>query len=404
MGSPEGGYGAVSLWLETCGDSLEPGPPLTSDIEVDVAIVGAGFTGLWTAYYLSESRPDLTIAIVEREIAGFGASGRNGGWASALFPSSMATIAKQSGREGALAQHAAMRGAVDEVIRAAAAEGIDAGIAKGGTVALARTPIQLARAHAAVDDAHAWGQDEVTFLDEDAARARVNAVGTLGAMFTPDCAAIQPAKLVRGLAKVVKARGVAIYEGTPAQSIAPHRIVTPGGTVTADFVVRATEGYTPTLEGQRRAVAPVYSLIVATAPLPEFDVGRDWARAARDVYRFPPSHRLRAAHRGRSAGVWRSRSAVPLWVPRAGPSTTLTTACTARCGRNWWRSSPCLPAQSSLTDGVETWASRGTGTRLLGWIPRLALGGQVATLATACPPPTLRGGPCGTSSWACPPN
>jgi len=268
MGSPEGGYGAVSLWLETCGDSLEPGAPLTSDIAVDVAIVGAGFTGLWTAYYLSESRPDLTIAIVEREIAGFGASGRNGGWASALFPSSMGTIAKHSGRDAALAQHAAMRGAVDEVIRVAAAEGIDAGIAKGGTVALARTPIQLARARAAVDDAHAWGQGEVAFLDKDAARARVNATGTLGAMFTPDCAAIQPAKLVRGLAAVVKARGVSIYEGTAAQSIGPHRIVTPGGTVNAEFVVRATEGYTPTLEGQRRAVAPVYSLIVATAPLP----------------------------------------------------------------------------------------------------------------------------------------
>ena len=268
MTSHEGGYGAVSLWLETCGDSLEPGPPLTRDIEVDVAIVGAGFTGLWTAYYLSESRPDLRIAIVEREIAGFGASGRNGGWASALFPSSMATLAKQAGREGAIAQHAAMRGAIDEVIRAAAAEGIDAGIAKGGTISLARTPTQLRRSRAGVEDAHAWGQDEYELLGADEARSRLNATNVLGGTYTPDCAALQPAKLVRGLAAVLRARGVAIYEKTPALTIAPHRIVTEHGTVSAEFVVRATEGYTPTLDGQRRAVAPVYSLIIATAPLP----------------------------------------------------------------------------------------------------------------------------------------
>jgi len=268
MGSPEGGYGAVSLWLETCGDDLAPGAPLARDIEVDVAIVGAGFTGLWTAYYLSEARPDLTIAIVEREIAGFGASGRNGGWASALFPSSMATLAKHGGREGALAQHAAMRGAIDEVIRASAAEGIDAEIAKGGTISLARTPLQLRRAHAAIEDAHAWGQDEYEFLDADQATARLNGTNTLGATFTPDCAAIQPAKLARGLAAVLRARGVMIYEKTTATSIAPHRILTDHGTVSADFVIRATEGYTPTLDGQTRAVAPVYSLIIATAPLP----------------------------------------------------------------------------------------------------------------------------------------
>lgn len=269
MTSAVRGYGAVSLWLESCGDDLTPEAPLMKDIDVDVAIVGAGFTGLWTAYYLAEARPDLRIAIVEAEIAGFGASGRNGGWASALFPSSMDVIARQGGRSGALAQHAAMRASIDEVIRAAAAENIDAGIAKGGTITLARTPTQLARARGAVEEAHEWGQSEYEYLDADAAKSRLNATETLGGTYTPDCAAIQPAKLVRGLADAVRARGVAIYERTPALSIEPHSVVTQGGTVTAPFVVRATEGYTPTLEGQRRAVAPVYSLIIATAPLPD---------------------------------------------------------------------------------------------------------------------------------------
>ena len=268
MGSAVDGYGAVSLWLDTCGDDLSPRPPLAGDVTVDVAIIGAGYTGLWTAYYLAEARPDLRIAIVEKEIAGFGASGRNGGWASALFPSSMATLAKEGGRAGALAQHAAMRASIDEVIRVAEAEGIDAGIAKGGTLTLARSAVQLASARAAVDEAHAWDQQEVELLDGPAARARLNATDTIGAMFTPDCAAIHPAKLVRGLARAVSERGVTIYEQTQATSITPHTVVTSGGTVTADFVVRATEGYTPTLEGRRRAIAPVYSLVVATEPLP----------------------------------------------------------------------------------------------------------------------------------------
>ena len=268
MGSAVDGYGAVSLWLDTCGDDLSPRPPLAGDVTVDVAIIGAGYTGLWTAYYLAEARPDLRIAIVEKEIAGFGASGRNGGWASALFPSSMATLAKEGGRAGALAQHAAMRASIDEVIRVAEAEGIDAGIAKGGTLTLARSAVQLASARAAVDEAHAWDQQEVELLDGPAARARLNATDTIGAMFTPDCAAIHPAKLVRGLARAVSERGVTIYEQTQATSITPHTVVTSGGTVTADFVVRATEGYTPTLEGRRREIAPVYSLVVATEPLP----------------------------------------------------------------------------------------------------------------------------------------
>ncbi|WP_296666486.1 FAD-dependent oxidoreductase, partial [Demequina sp.] len=151
-------YSDVSFWLDTCGEDLGPRTPLAGGRDVDVAIVGAGFTGLWTAYYLSGARPDLRIAMVESEIAGFGASGRNGGWASALFPSSLPTLAADAGREAALRQHAAMRASIDEVIRAAAAEGIDARAAKGGTVVLARTEPQLARARAEVEQARGWGR------------------------------------------------------------------------------------------------------------------------------------------------------------------------------------------------------------------------------------------------------
>jgi glycine/D-amino acid oxidase-like deaminating enzyme len=263
-------YAGLSLWHATAGDPLDPRAALPGDATADVAIVGAGFTGLWTAYYLADARPDLRITVVEKEIAGFGASGRNGGWASALFPASLAKLARMASREGALAQHRAMRESVDEVIRAAAAEGIDADIAKGGTIVLARTPPQLARARAEVEDARSWGrgENEVRLMDEAEARSVLDAAGTLGATYTPDCAALHPARLVRGLARAVEARGVTIHEQTPVTAIEPHRVVTPRGTLGADIVIRATEGYTPSLRGLERAVVPVYSLIIATAPLP----------------------------------------------------------------------------------------------------------------------------------------
>lgn len=268
--SPAGVYDGLSLWHATAGGSWAPRAALDGDLSVDVAIVGAGFTGLWTAYYLAGARPDLRIAVVEREVAGFGASGRNGGWASALFPASLDALARYGGREAALAQHAAMRASIDELAAVVRAEGIDAHLAKGGTIVLARTPAQLERARAEVVAARSWGRDEeeLRLLDAVAARRVLNATGTLGATYTPDCAAVHPARLVRGLARAVERRGVRIYERTPALALEPHLVRTPGGTVSADIVVRATEGYTPTLPGHRRVVVPVHSLVIATAPLP----------------------------------------------------------------------------------------------------------------------------------------
>lgn len=264
-------YKDLSYWNASCGDDFTQGPALDADITADVAIVGGGFTGLWTAYYLAKARPDLRIVILEKEVVGFGASGRNGGWSSALFPSSLATLAKHAGRDAALAQYAAMSDTVDEVERVAAEEGIEADIAHGGTIVLARTATQWRRAQAEVADARAWGrgEEQIQLLDADAARARVNAQGVLGATYTPHCSAVHPAKLVRGLGRVVKSLGVTIYEGTEVTASGPHLVTTAGGTVKAEFIVRATEGYSAKLPGATRAVIPVYSLIIATAPLPQ---------------------------------------------------------------------------------------------------------------------------------------
>jgi glycine/D-amino acid oxidase-like deaminating enzyme len=251
-----------------------PRDALAGDVRADVAIVGAGLTGLWTAYYLLRSDPTLRVVVLERETAGFGASGRNGGWASALFPASLDKVAALpgSGREAALALHAAMRASVDEVGRAASAEGIDAHFAKGGTISLARSRAQLRSARADVEHARDWDRDtdDLRLLSATEARARLAATHVLGATYTPDCAAIHPARLVRGLAEVVESSaGGRIYEQTPVTALEPHRVRTPRGTVAADVVVRATEGYTASLKGHRRRVAPVYSLVIATEPLPQ---------------------------------------------------------------------------------------------------------------------------------------
>jgi glycine/D-amino acid oxidase-like deaminating enzyme len=260
-------YSQLSLWLDQM-PTIEPRPYLIGDASVDVAIVGGGLTGLWTAYYLSELDPSLRIAVLESQVAGFGASGRNGGWCSALYPVSLTTLAREAGRDAAVAQYAAMRDTVHEVVDVAGREGIDADIALGGTIVLARSDAQYARAHEEFADAREY-DEPLELLGADAARSRLNATNVLGGTYTPHCAAVQPAKLVRGLADVIEARGVTIYELTHARRIEPGAVRTQRGTVYADHVVRATEGYTPRLAGLRRAVAPVYSLIIATEPLPQ---------------------------------------------------------------------------------------------------------------------------------------
>ena len=264
-------YRKLSFWHDSVPGTLTPRDPLAGDIDADVAIVGAGYTGLWTAYYLAKAEPGLRIVVCEREIAGFGASGRNGGWCSALFPASLGKLARMAGPGAATAMNRAMQETVDEVGAAVAAEGIDCHWAKGGTVQLARSVTQLERCREEIAEAreYGFGPDDLVLLSADEASARVGATGVLGGTYTPHCAAIHPSRLARGLADAVQRRGVTIYERTPVLQLLPGRVVTPGGTVRARHVIRATEGYTPQLPGYRRAIMPVYSLMVATEPLPD---------------------------------------------------------------------------------------------------------------------------------------
>jgi glycine/D-amino acid oxidase-like deaminating enzyme len=262
----------ISLWHATlpADDPLTPRPSLPGDADVDVAIIGAGYTGLWTAYYLKRRDPSLRIAVVESEFAGFGASGRNGGWCSALLPMGFEAMAATHGADGAVRMQRAMNATVDEVGAVAAREGIDCHFAKGGTMRAARNPAHVARLQAEVAESHRFGftDDDHRWLSRDEAQQMIATTDAEGATFTPHCAAIHPARLVRGLARAVEASGVTIYEKTRVTQIEPRRLVTDHGTVRAEYIVRATEGFTPTLAGQQRAIIPIYSLMIATEPLP----------------------------------------------------------------------------------------------------------------------------------------
>jgi glycine/D-amino acid oxidase-like deaminating enzyme len=263
-----------SLWWDDLDAPAVARPPLAGHRDVDVAIVGGGFTGLWCARELVRRDPHLTIAVLEQAVCGYGASGRNGGWASALYPLSDDAVIARHGRESWGELRHALRAAVRELGEALEDDRIDAHYARGGSLTFARSEVQEGRLRRELARARELGvaAEDLTWLEGDALRERGFVRGARGALYTPHCARIQPARLVRGLAEALEHRGVAIYEMTRVTRILPARggrraeAVSAAGSVHADVVVRATEAFTPGLPGQRRSVAPLFSLMVATEP------------------------------------------------------------------------------------------------------------------------------------------
>lgn len=265
--------GGVSFWFREDG-LPERRAPLPGDADYDVCVVGAGYTGLWTAYYLKKDQPDLRVCVVEREFAGFGASGRNGGWLSAEFSGSQEGYAQSHGKAAMVALQRALMNTVDEVVSVAGAEGIEADIVKGGMRLIASNAAQHERLEALISHLQVWGYwpDDIHMVDLDHAPA-ISVNGAVAAGYSPHAARVHPAKLVTGLARVVEALGVEIFEDTAVTEIRPRggatrpAVVTEHGTVHADHVVRATEGFTSTLRGQRRRWRPMYSSMIVTEPI-----------------------------------------------------------------------------------------------------------------------------------------
>jgi glycine/D-amino acid oxidase-like deaminating enzyme len=317
MAAPSPAHASVSFWYSQVPAPV-PRPALDGDLTADVCIVGAGFTGLWTAYYLKKTDPSLRVVVLEQRFAGYGASGRNGGWLTNSVTGGREQYVARHGRSGAQAMQTAMTHAVHEVVRAAEEEGIDADIRLGGELNVARNRAQLGRLRDWAREEAGWADVDTELLDAGAANARIAIADSLGGLWHPHCARIQPAKLVRGLAERVVELGVELYEGTTVQRIEPRdagggghasaghasaghagagqagdgqagagqaghgqasgrrasgpRAITARGTVTAEVVVRATEGFTARMPGAHRAWVPLNSSLIVTEPLSD----RQW--------------------------------------------------------------------------------------------------------------------------------
>ena len=236
----------------------------------DVAIVGAGFTGLWTAHHLLEIDPHLSISIIEARQPGFGASGRNGGWCSALYPASLSTIAAETSREVAINLQRHLIRTVENIGAHITKRDIHCGWSHSGTLSYSRNEAQLARQNADLIMYRdlGLGDEFMRSLSSSESQQRIKITKSLGASFTPHCASLNPAQLLDGLVTQLLARGVTFFGDSIVSEIGNRslRALTVHGpaTVNCKWSVRATEGFTARLPKHRRTIAPLYSYMIAT--------------------------------------------------------------------------------------------------------------------------------------------
>ncbi|MCD2465385.1 MULTISPECIES: FAD-binding oxidoreductase [unclassified Streptomyces] len=257
--------GGISFWYAQDG-APDPREPLPGDTTADVCIVGGGYTGLWTAYYLKKAVPFLNITVLEAKFCGYGASGRNGGW---LYNgiAGRDRYAGLHGHEAAVRLQQAMNATVTEVLDVCETEKIEADQHRGGVLEVALSPAQLARLKEFHAAEIAFGETDRELYGARETSDRVRVTGAVGSSWTPHGARLHPVKLVKGLAAAVEALGVTVHESTPVTEIKPKHAVTPYGTVRAPYILRCTEGFTASLAGQRRTWLPMNSSMIATEPL-----------------------------------------------------------------------------------------------------------------------------------------
>jgi len=262
--------GELGFWWRSLGGQPPAREPLHGTVEADVAIVGAGYTGLWTAYYLKRARPSLRIVVLEAQQAGFGASGRNGGWVSGFFAGPARVYETGGRRRSYIALQREMFATVREIGDVLEREQIDAEFVAAGQLEVALDAPQAERLRVHASELHALGFDErdLRILARDELDARVRVAGARLATFSPHVARVHPAKLLRGLAAAVERAGVVLYERTRVRELRPGEARTELGAVRARWLVRATEGYTSSLRGQRRTLVPINSSMIVTEPLP----------------------------------------------------------------------------------------------------------------------------------------
>jgi glycine/D-amino acid oxidase-like deaminating enzyme len=252
--------------------SGEPAPPLRGDATADVVILGGGYTGMWTAWFLKELEPSIDVAILEQDICGGGPSGRNGGFVNSFW-GYVDEAVDLFGDERGLDLCLASEQAVADIGAFCAEHGIDAWFTPAGDLGIATSPAQDGRWRSAVETAARLGfPDRLVDLDAEEVAARCRSPLFRGAMLTTDAANVQPARLARGLRRVLMERGVRIYEDTPVRRFRggpPALAETPGGTLTAQRAVVALNAWAASWRAFSRTLAVRGTYMVVTAPAPK---------------------------------------------------------------------------------------------------------------------------------------
>jgi glycine/D-amino acid oxidase-like deaminating enzyme len=260
---------SISLWMDQLDEPLLARPALEQDLDIDVAIIGAGYTGLWTAYYLKRQAPELNIAIIEAQTAGFGASGRNGGWLMGNLLGEDRLLAGLS-PEQRRASYDLLHNIPDEVRIVLEREGVDCDLRQGGALyCAARYPEQQASLRRYLDKLYRQGlnENDYRWLSPEQLAQQIRIAKPYGGIHAPHVATLHPAKLARGLARTVERMGVRIYENSPVTQWQSGSLRTAQASVRSRWVVPAVEGYAVSLPPLGRYQLPVQSLIVATEPL-----------------------------------------------------------------------------------------------------------------------------------------
>jgi glycine/D-amino acid oxidase-like deaminating enzyme len=273
MGRPPAGSDRsepLSYWLR--GETPRADPPLDEDLAVDVAVVGGGFTGLWTALALTETDPALRVAVLEAETVAFGASGRNGGFCESSLTHGLANGIRHFPDELDRLQLEGIDN-LRELIAFTREHGIDCDLEETGTLTLADQPYQADEFRAWVDEAADYGE-QLEFLDRDVVQAAIRSPIWQAGLYRPPGrdVLLDPAKLCRGLARVARGRGVRIHEGTRVsglERVAGGVVVRTarGPRVRAAQVVVATSAYSGWLRRLGSLFVPVYDYVLVSEPL-----------------------------------------------------------------------------------------------------------------------------------------
>lgn len=296
-------FAAKSWWMTT--RPYRPGPALQGDLEVDVAIVGAGFTGLASAWFLKQDEPGLRVALLESEVVGFGASGRNGGFNMTLFGLTLGITALRFGKARAREAQLYMERAVDTLRDLVRDLRLDCDYEHPGFLRVATSEKYRARILHEIDLAHRLGLGGIEWIDAGRLREEVRSPLYLGAWWEPRCGILNPAKLAWSWKETVERAGVRVFERTPVRELEREggrlRLATPGGTVRADKVVLATNAWSHFFPRLRRKQLPAWTHVVLTEPLTEAqfrEIGwthRQGIEDARDLvhyYRLTADNRL----------------------------------------------------------------------------------------------------------------